>query len=346
MATIGNFLVALLLFGLMVFVHELGHYLAARATGIGVKEFSIGFGPALAGFRRGDTRYVFRLIPMGGYCRFYGEEEGEGDRPDAYDRQKVWKRMITTVSGPLMNGVLAYLAIVVFLLAVGYAYNVPRVEQVSPGSAAETAGVLPGDVVYAVDGGEISYDTAGVQQLIQRLQEDPESPKTLDLRRGGQQLSLTIQPEKTEAGYQIGVLLGAEQYRYPLGEALSGGLVGIRNMLVLMVDAIVKMFATGEGLEETGGPVMILSVMTQSVSQGMDMVLNLVVIISLNLGLINLLPLPALDGGHLVLQLIEWIRGKPISRKYALAIQIVGFSLLMALFLVLTFRDVGRLITG
>ncbi len=345
MATIGNFLIALLLFGLMVFVHELGHFLAARATGIGVKEFSIGFGPALAGFRRGDTRYALRLIPMGGFCRFFGDEE-DRDRPDAYDRQKVWKRMITTVSGPLMNGVLAYLAIVVFLMAVGYAYNVPRVEQVAPGSVAETAGVLPGDVVCAVDGEEISWDTAGVRRLIQRLQEDPGSPKVLDLRRGGQQLSLALQPEKTGSGYQIGVLLGAEQYRYPLGEALHGGLVGIKNMLVLMVDAIAKMFTTGEGLEETGGPVMILSVMTQSVSQGMDMALNLVVIISLNLGLINLLPLPALDGGHLVLQLIEWIRGKPISRKYALAIQIVGFSLLMALFLVLTFRDVGRLITG
>lgn len=346
MTTILYFILALLLFGLIVFTHELGHFLAARASGIGVEEFSLGFGPKLVGWQGKSTQYSLRLIPLGGYCRFYGEDE-QSDREDAFNHQSVSKRILTVFSGPFMNFVLAYLAVLVYLMAVGYLFYAPLVADVTPGMNAEAAGIRAGDVVVEAEGEAIPFSEQGYERLVGLIQHaDPAQPIDLVVERDGQRMKLAVAAQPVGESYQIGIVLGAAQYRYPLGEALGQSVVAIKNITQLMLESLGKLFTTGEGLDQTTGPVGLISVMTQTVQQGFDMVLNLIVVISLNLGLINLLPLPALDGGRLVFLLVEAVRRKPVKPEYEGWVHAAGFVLLLGLIVLITFKDISRLITG
>lgn len=344
MANIGYFLLSLAMFGLLVFVHELGHFLAARATGIGVKAFALGFGPKLLEWRGKDTSYSLRLVPMGGFCRFYGEGE-ESDREDAFNRQSVWKRMVTVAAGPFMNFVLAYAAVVVFLLSGAFLQSVPLVQEVAAGSGAQKAGMLAGDVVIEVAGQPISYDVEGVSRMIELIQEAPEEVPVA-VERGGERLDMSVMTHRQEGRGLIGITMAAEEYRYSPGRALLQGVTGLGQVMREMLNMLGRMFSTGEGLDQTAGPVGMLTIMTETVRQGFDMALNLIVLLSLNLGIINLLPIPALDGGHLVLLLVEAVRRKPIPRELEGWIQAGGFALIIGIFILVTYRDILRLIGG
>lgn len=346
MSTILYVILALLLFGVIVFAHELGHFLSARACGIGVEEFALGFGPRLLGWRGRHCQYSLRLIPLGGYCKFYGEDE-QSDREDAFNRQNVWKRILTVFSGPFMNFVLAYLAVVVYLMAVGAIFYAPLVADVTPGMGAAAAGMQAGDVVVEVEGQAIPFSEEGYGQMVARIQScDPAQPIRMVVEREGERLDMQVSAQQVGDSYQIGILVGTVQYRYPLGQALGQSFVAIKNITQLMLDSLGKLFTTGEGMDQTTGPVGLISVMTESIQQGFSMVLNLIVVISLNLGLINLLPLPALDGGRLVFLLVEAVRRKPVKPEYEGWVHAAGFVLLMGLIVLITFRDIARLITG
>ena len=346
MPSILYFIVALLLLALFVFVHELGHFLAARATGIGVKEFSLGFGPKLWGKRgKTGTLYALRGIPMGGYCAFYGDEEGEDDREDAYRRQKVWKRMITTVAGPLMNVVLAYVALVILMMAVESILMVPMIYQVTPGSSAEAAGLQAGDVVVSVDGVEIPYNTQGIDDVQALIRQAVPRELSLVVRRDGQLLTRQIVPQQDQDGtWLIGITLGQSYYR-PLGVAMADGGRALSQAAVDIVGILGRILSTGEGVENTTGVVGTVTIMAQTVQQGFVMVLYMVAVISLNLGIFNLLPFPALDGGHLLLQIIEAIRRKPMKPQHEIWIQSAGFLLIIGIFVLTTYQDIVRLIS-
>ncbi|MBR2572649.1 MAG: RIP metalloprotease RseP [Clostridia bacterium] len=338
---------AILLFGIIIAVHELGHFLAARATGIPVMEFSIGMGPRIVGGKRGDTEYSLRAIPLGGYCRFVGEDE-ESDDPRAMNNQKVWKRIITVFAGPFMNFVLGYLVIVVFLSCIGSNYTVPKIQTVAAESSALDAGLEPGDIIEKINGTEISYDTEGAMALIQGVRgtEGSESV-TLTVLRGGSREEITLTPQLVGGTAQIGVGLGYETFRVPFFTAVREGFPVTAGYLRMMLDAIRQLFATGEGLEDTMGPVGIIQFATEEIKEGgFEQALNLLLLLTLNIGLMNLLPLPALDGGRLIFLFLEAIRRKPVPPKYEGWVHAAGFVLLIGVFLLVTGHDLIRLFTG
>ena len=281
---------------------------------------------------------------MGGFCGFYGEDE-ESDREDAYFRQKVWKRMITTVAGPFMNFVLAYVALVIFLMVVQFVYSVPMIYEVVPGSGAQAAGIMPGDVIVSVNEEAIPYTTQGAERTVALIQESIPEAISMTVQRDGQEMNVEIEPQETPQGWLIGINMG-EPYRNSLGQALVYGVQDLGNAVSSMVELLGKMFTTGEGIEQTAGAIGLVSMMTQTVQQGFAMILNMIVVISLNLGIVNLLPLPALDGGHLLLQLIEAVRRKPMKREHEGWIHAAGFVVIIGIFVLVTYQDIVRLISG
>lgn len=347
MANILYFLAALLVFGIIVVAHEFGHYISARMLGIGVVEFSVGFGPKLFGWRRKDIDYSLRAIPLGGYCQFVGED-AENPAPNAMNNQPVWKRFITVFSGPLMNFVLAYVAVAIYMMAFGFYFSAPAVGDFTPDMPAQQAGLQIGDVITAVNGEAIEYTSAGTEKMRQIIsQADPERDLVFSVDRGGQRLEIAVRPQKAADGnYQIGIIMGVDTYKYPPLEAVRQAGPVTWSYVTMMVDALKNMFTTGEGMSDTMGPVGVITFMTQEIQHGFDMVLNLILIISLNLGIINLLPLPALDGGRLVFLIIEGIRRKPVKPEHEGWVHAAGFVLLLGLIVVITFRDVARLVTG
>ncbi len=346
MSGIVYFLAALLVFALIVFAHELGHYLVARWTGIRVLEFAIGFGPKLFSWRRKDIDYSVRVLPLGGYCKFEGEDESSGD-PKAFTNAPVWKRFLTILAGPAMNFVLAYLAVVVFMMFVGMVYTVPVVQDITSGMPAETSGLLPGDVIKAVDGEPIELNEDGAVKLVSYITaSEPDKSVKLTVDRSGQLVDISVSPQKTEDGGRIGITLGAKTQYYSFFPALFLSGQRVADITRLMLDGFKGLIFHGEGIEDTMGPVGIISFMTEEIRRDYETIINLIVIISLNVGIINLLPLPALDGGRLVFLAVEAVRRKPIKPEYEGWVHAAGFFLLLGLIAVLSYRDIARLVTG
>mgnify|MGYP003815655051 CR=1 FL=1 len=346
MSGILYFVVALLVFGVIIMAHELGHYLAARASGITVLEFAIGFGPKLFGWRKKDIDYSLRLLPFGGYCKFEGEDDSSFD-PKAFSSAPVWKRFLTIFSGPAMNFVLAYLAVVVFLAAFGALYTVPVVQEVTSGMPAASSGLQAGDVITAVNGQQIALSEEGAIKLVEIISAGgPDKAVTLTVQRNGQNLDVTISPQKTDSGGKIGIMLGSQVQRYSLFGALGASGYKVYDITVYMLQSLKALIFHGQGVQDAMGPVGIISFMTQAIRRDFEEVINLIVIISLNVGLINLLPFPGLDGGRLVFLLVEAIRRKPVKPEYEGWVHMAGFVLLMGLILVLTYHDIVRQITG
>lgn len=339
---------AIVILGVIVAVHEFGHYLMGRLTGMAILEYAIGFGPKLLGFEKGGIKYSLRLIPLGGYCAFLGEDEAMDD-PRAMRNQPVWKRFLTVLSGPLMNFMLAFVATVALIWGYGAYQRAPLVVSLVENSVAVEAGIEPGDVITAVDGVEITMDAAGQQLLIGTIQaSDGATEMTLEIDRGGETIMVDVVPEMdVEAGVcQIGVMLGAIPIRFSFAEsvAMSG-----RTMVSLcgaMLDGLRQLFTTKDAIDQTMGPVGIISTVSEQVSQGFDVALNWIVIISMNLGIMNLLPVPGLDGGRLLFLIVEGVRRKPIPTEKEAWVHAGGILLLLGFIMVITFRDIMRIFTG
>ena len=348
MITVLYVLVAICILGVIVTAHEFGHYLVGRLTGMAILEFSVGFGPKIAGFRRGDIDYSLRLIPLGGYCAFLGEDE-QNDDPRAMRNQAVWKRFLTILAGPVMNFVLAFLAAVILIWGWGGSQGAPVVGSVMEGTPAYEAGLLAGDVIAAVDGEELTCDETGAARLVELIRAaDDTAELHFTVRRGDETVAVSLSPayNAEDGAYQIGILLGYVPVRYGFFESisLSGGyIVQITRM---MLDALRALVTTGEGLQDTMGPVGIISFVSQEVRQGFDMALYLVIIISLNLGIMNLIPFPGLDGGRLLFLIVEAVRRKPVDPKKEGWVHAVGLIALLGLIVVITYRDIVRIFTG
>ena len=337
-----------MILGVIVAVHEFGHYLVGRLTGMGILEYAIGFGPKLFGFEKGGIKYSLRLIPLGGYCAFLGEDEAMDD-PRAMRNQAVWKRFLTVAAGPAMNFVLAFVATVALIWGYGTYQSAPVVHSLVEGSAAQEAGILPGDVITAVDGVEITMDAQGQALLIGTIQKTEAGAEiALDVDRNGEKMRFSIVPEFNEEDGvpQVGVMLGTVPLRFGFLEsvAMSG-----RTMIAMtgaMLDGLRQLFTTKDAIDQTMGPVGIISTVSQQVSEGFDMALNWIVIISLNLGIMNLLPVPGLDGGRLLFLIVEGVRRKPIPTDKEAWVHAGGILLLLGLIAVITFRDIMRIFTG
>jgi len=348
-------LLAILLLGVLIAVHEFGHFIAARITGIPVKEFSIGFGPKILKWKskKHDTLFSLRPIPMGGFCMFYGDTEDDPDGklkddPRSYVNAAVWKRMLSVVSGPLMNMILAFAVAIGFMVAYGQTGIQPFISEVSADRPAHMAGMQPGDIILDVNG--INMEGETVSAAVEAIGASKGAPTSITVSRDGEIITVELTPmwSNEQNRYLIGVnLSGKDRRPMAIGEIIPAAWDTCVFASGAILDALGKMVTTGEGFNETAGIVGMVQIVADETRQGgMQVFLNLLIIISINLGLVNLLPIPGLDGSRLVFMLIEAIRRKPVSQRVEATIHMCGLVLLVGLMIFFVFRDVGRIIGG
>ena len=338
-------------------VHEFGHFIAARITGIDVMEFAIGFGPKLVGWKgKKGTDFSIRLIPMGGYCAFYGEDDASGktaDDPRSYSRQNVWKRMFTVLMGPMMNFILAFVVVVAFYFFGGIAevtgYE-PFISEVAGAGPAYSAGLKDGDIIESVDGVNVLDGTTETLLDAIAAYKEGDAPLQMVVRRGEGTFQTEMTPfwDEELQRFRVGVTIGArvlsQTRACSFGEAVTEGWKWCVYASGTIVTALKNLVTTGEGLDQTAGPVGVVTMVSQEVKQyGFEAFINLLVVISINLGIMNLLPIPGLDGSRILFNIVEAVRRKPIPAQKEAMIHLAGYALLIGLMIFFTFKDVMRL---
>lgn len=351
MTTVLLVIIAVLLFGLIIFFHEFGHFITAKASKIKVNEFAIGMGPQIFSFTKGETKYALRLLPIGGFCAMEGEDE-ESDDEGAFGNKPVWKRMIVVAAGAAMNMLLG-LILMFILLCPQEAFASTVIAEFTENSATQAAGLEVGDRFYKIDGYRINTD----RDLSFALALADPYDVDITVVRGGEKIEFkSVAFNTVKNGEQD--ILSLDFYVYPQKKtfaSLVSKTFAEAGSLVRMVWASLSGLVTGRfGLNDVAGPVGAAQAITQAASQGLKTgfldaignILFMMTIITINLGIVNLLPLPALDGGRLLFLIVEAIRRKPVSPKYEGWIHAAGFFILIAFMLLITFNDVLRLITG
>ncbi|MCL6451767.1 MAG: RIP metalloprotease RseP [Acetobacteraceae bacterium] len=337
--------VPILALGAIILFHELGHFLAARAVGVRVEEFAIGYGPTLARFRRGATVYSLRLLlPLGGFVRLAGLDPASAGALDAasFPHKTVGQRTGVIAAGSVMNFLLAVLLFTVVYAGLGITRPGLRIEQVLEGYPAAQAGIQPGDRVVEVDGRRLR-DWLDLQLTIQRR---PGQDLVLGVDRGGRRLEFRLRPVATPEGQGlIGVVPAYEVQRFGVLNSLGRGFRDTLTFTWMWLKGLVQIL-TGRAAGEVTGPVGIIQLIGQAARVGLSQVLFLLGLISTNLALLNLLPVPGLDGSRLVFLAIERVRGRPIDPRHENLVHFLGFALLMLLVVVLTYRDLARILEG
>ncbi len=350
--TILYVLLAILLLGILIMVHEFGHFAVARLCGIAVKEFSLGFGPVIWQHKskKSDTTFSIRPIPMGGYCMFYGDTDDDPndstkDDPRNYNKAPVWKRMLSVLAGPGMNFVLAFVVAIALMGVYGAVATTPVVQEVEAGMPAAEAGLQAGDIFVRVNQTEVENGT--VQDVSNAIGADASSaPVEITVLRDGQEQTFTVTPQYDSEleRYRVGVTIAQGYEKMPASSILPSTWSLCKQASVAIVESLGKLFTTGEGLNDAAGPVGVVSLVAQQTQQGgLEIYLYLLVILSINLGLMNLIPIPGLDGSRLIFMLIEAIRRKPVNQKIEAGVHLCGYVLLFGLMIFFTFKDVLRL---
>lgn len=333
------YIVAILVLALLVFVHELGHFLSARAVGLRVDEFAIGMGPKLISIKGRVTRYSLRAIPLGGFCRYHGEDEDIEDA-DAFNRQPVWKRFISIICGPLMNLLAAVVILLVLLSAVGLPRSIPEVGGVVESSAAMDAGMVKGDRIVSVNGLPID----NVDQLVEIIRSNPGTSLSMELLNGSDTRVISVAPRTLEDGsILIGINFATENIRMPFNEAIGASFTTIVDLVKEMLGFLRDLVFTRQGAGDISGPVGIVVTIGDVAREGSLNLLYLMAFISVNLGVMNMLPIPALDGSRLIFLIIEGIRRKPFNRNREALVHLIGLGALLVLIVVVTYKDILRL---
>lgn len=347
----------------IVFVHEMGHYLVARWNGVAIDAFSIGFGKELVGRTdRHGTRWKISAIPLGGYVRFAGDMNAASVpdpealakvdpalAPRLFANKNVWQRIAVVAAGPLANVILTFLILYALLLGYGRYTIPPVVGEVIAGSVAEAAGLEPGDTIVSVDG----YAVRGFEDFQRLVATSPERPVTIELDRGSATETVVLVPEAVEIEDRfgnsqrigrIGVSRDVDEtdvtlYRPGPVEAIGMTVEEIR-FIIQRTAAFLGDFFVGRGdVEQLGGPVKVARVSGEVATLGIVALINLTALLSLNIGIFNLLPVPMLDGGHLLYYLVEAVRGRPLSMRVQEMGFRFGFALVLALMVFTLFND-------
>ncbi len=334
-----TFIASILIFGLLILVHELGHFFVARLTGIRVLELAIGFGPKLVGWTKNGTDYSLRIVPLGGFCRMLGESPEEATEPDSFPRQSIPKRAATLFAGSAMNLVLA---LVLFFIIFFFIVGVPDTDTSTIGyiiddSPAEEAGLEAGDRITAIDGNPIST----WNEVLTSISAKPEQEIFLTVERDGSVTELAV---TTELAPQVegnrGVIgIGPKIDMYSFFPSLVVSFERFGDILTALYQVV-----SGQAPLDVAGPVGIVHTIGEVAQTGFVNLLVLTALISINLGIINLLPIPALDGGRMLFLLIEAVRGRPIEPEKEGLIHFIGFAMLIALILLVTYQDILRFI--
>ncbi|HUL90375.1 MAG TPA: RIP metalloprotease RseP [Pseudolabrys sp.] len=352
---------------IVVFFHELGHFLMARWCGIKVLVFSIGFGPEIAGFNdRYGTRWKISAVPLGGYVKFFGDENAasapdhaaaatmtEAERRDSFVFQPVRSRAAVVAAGPIANFLLAIAIFAAIFMTVGKQTTSARVDTVQPGSAAQTAGFQPGDLVLTINGEKIE-SFSDMQRIVSISAGEP---LAIEVERGNAQITLKAVPQLKELKdnfgnvHRLGVL-GISRSMAP-GDIKTEKAGPVRAIVMgaqetwFVVDRtlayITGVFAGREAADQLGGPIRIAQVSGQVATAGFAALFHLTAVLSVSIGLLNLFPIPLLDGGHLLFYVIETIRGRPLSERAQELGFRIGLAIVLMLMIFATFNDILHL---
>jgi len=343
--------------GLLVFVHELGHFAVAKRIGVKVLRFSIGFGPILFSRQRAETEYAVSAMPLGGYVKMLGEDDEDeivAEPERAFATQTPLRRSAIVFAGPAMNFIFAFVVYALLFAIVGaeVASNEPRVGGVAAGSPAEEAGLKMGDKVVAVDG----QPTTTWEALAQTVRDSKGKPLVLSVDRDGQQVAITVTPKlrdsRTMFGedrgqvYLIGIEASHDWQRVGPLSALGMAAQQTATATYVVAQGLVLMVQGRVPLRELGGPIAIARAAGQQARAGARYYLSMLAFLSINLGVLNLLPIPALDGGHLALFGVEALLGRPIRQRHRELAQQVGLLLLLSLMVFVFYNDIHRLVQG
>ncbi len=338
-------LLAIFMFGFLIFIHECGHFVTARLFGVTVNEFAIGMGPKLISrvSKKSGIRYSLRALPIGGYVSMVGEDE-ESDDPGSLNRKPVWQRMIVTAAGAFMNLVLGFLVMTVLVVS-SDALGGTVVADFFDDATSSAYGLQIDDEIVAID--NIGVYTA--TDLVYTIMHDARDPVDVTVIRDGKKIVLSdVQfPHYTEAGHVYGnrdFYVYAVEKNFPnvAKQAFRQSANTVRMIWDSLIDLV---FGDEYTVEDLSGPVGVTQAITEAAETGAYNFLYMFVFISVNLGIFNLLPLPALDGGRLFFQFVELIRRKPIPPRIEGYVHFAGILLLMLLMVVVTFQDITRIVS-
>lgn len=351
MSTAITVIVSILIFGVLIMVHELGHFLAARASGVVVNEFSIGMGPLIWKKTRGNTQYSVRALPLGGYCRMKGEEGEEEETQEDADGESApkqpvheagsifaaspLKRIFIFASGALMNFLIAVLIFFVLMLFTGTDAST-TIASMTDASPARAAGIEVGDTILSIDGTAIREwdDITGV------IKYGTGSPLSITVEKqdGGEE-TYVVTPYYDEASdtFLIGITPKAKTNVF---HAFTRSFVMLGTYVVLILQVFVGIFTGKYGLDTLSGPIGAAALIGEYIPQGLIYVMSIAASISISLGVLNLLPIPALDGSRIIFSFIELIKGSPVNRRAEGMVHLLGFAALIALGLFIAYKDI------
>lgn len=336
-------IIAIIIFLLVIMIHEFGHFIVAKLSGIKVNEFSIGMGPVIKKTYKNDTQYTLRAFPIGGYVSLEGEDE-ESDDVNSFQQAPAYKRLLVILAGAFMNFILAF---IVFIGVMSFSNTVISITDVQKDTPAYSVGLEKGDIIEKINDITIKTDKQ-IQDIVSKSNGEDIS---ITIDRNGQEKVFDLKPEikkigKNEDRYVMGITMG---------QSLSGGMsfnefslirgfkIGTQLFLNVFVQTfqVFKMLFTGQlGLNNLSGPIGVVNEIGKATTMGFSSVLFMFAFININIGIFNLLPFPALDGGRAVFILIEMITGKPVPKEIEAKIHLVGIILLFALIIVVSFKDI------
>lgn len=345
-------IIAVVLFGLIILIHEFGHFFTAKMSKVRVNEFALGMGPQLFKFKKGETVYSLRLFPIGGFCQMEGEDEQSNDE-GSFSNKSVYKRMLIVAAGAIMNILLGFVIMVIILCQQEY-YPSNTVYKFTDNAVSSNYGLQVGDKILSINGYKIMTD----KDLSFALSMDKDHIVDMEVSRNNEKVYLEnvkFGTKQLEDGTQV---LALDFYVEPIQRTFVSLITqSYKNTvsMVRIVFASLRGLIIGQfGFNELAGPIGAASAIGQAASAGLEVnfvqainnILTMMVVITVNLGIFNLLPLPALDGGRLVFLIIEAIRRKPIDQKYEGWVHAAGFAILLIFMAIVTVSDILRLTTG
>lgn len=331
-----TFFASIFVLGILIFFHELGHFIIAKWVGIKVNEFSLGFGPKFVDFKRGETIYSVRVFPLGGFVKLEGEDEKTEDER-GFSNKPIWQRISVVSAGPFMNFVLALILLWIIGFFTGITTNV--IHEITPGGPADVAGLKPGDRIIQIN----DYKVDEWDEVVSIISRNPGKELTIGVMRGTDIEQYQVVPEtvKSEMGERGIIGIKSQILKRDFLKSLQYAFKRVIWVIVNIIAGIVLMIQKRAAVDIIG-PVGIIYLVGEAARFGIFDLLSLASFISINLGLFNLLPIPALDGGRIFFILVELVRGKPLDPNKEGLIHFIGFAILMLLMFLVLFKDIVR----
>lgn len=343
-----NLIYFIIILGIIVLVHEFGHFIFAKIFGIYVYEFAIGMGPKLFHFKKGETEYSIRAIPIGGFCSLAGEDLDSDDKEKIPEDRRlqakpVWQRFLVMFFGAGNNFILAFIMLLVIALGWGAVTSKPIVTELVSDNPAEQAGIQVGDYILEINGHKIkTSDDVSIYLQV----EDKSKPITFTVKRAGKELDIDVTPKKEEVDgstiYRVGIISEGEVERGFIA-SIKYAFTKMGALFRQMVITFKGLFTGGLSINQMSGPIGIYNIVGTQAEAGIQNIFYLIALLSINVGFINLIPFPAFDGGRILFLIIEKIKGSPIKAETENKIHTIGFILLLALMIYITFNDILKL---